>query len=117
MDEIIGDSMEPEFAFDYLRGEAPQVVHGQGSFDLAVMQFDLPAPSIELSNGRVWIGCGVEQRGGDDDVSYPEATGVHRKAHQPHGQFFGQSLPPPAGQTSRLVLRARPVFLPTAYPA
>jgi len=48
--------VHPQFAFDHVRGAASQDIHLEVGFDLAEMQFDAPAPSVE--SGKIFSGDG-----------------------------------------------------------
>jgi len=60
-DEIIGDSVHPQLAFDHLGSAAAQDVERKVGLDLAIMEFDLPAAGIEFGDGRVGKGLFVGQ--------------------------------------------------------
>ena len=49
-DEVVGNKVHPQFAFDHVRREAPQDIHLEMGFDLTEMEFDAPAPSVESGN-------------------------------------------------------------------
>ena len=45
--------MHPQFTFDDSRGEAPKNVEPEVGLDLTIVQFDLLALGVKLSNGIV----------------------------------------------------------------
>lgn len=47
--EVVGDEVHEQFAFDHVWGFAAQDVHVEVDFDLAEMEFDAPASEVEIS--------------------------------------------------------------------
>ena len=65
--EIVSDPMHRQLFENHLGGEAAQDIHAQHGFDLSEVQFDIPAPKIELFQFLGRIKLGIEQRGGEND--------------------------------------------------
>ncbi len=52
---------------NHLGGKAAQDIHAQHGFDLAEVQFDVPAPEIEFFQFLGQIKLRIEQGGGEKD--------------------------------------------------
>jgi len=63
--EVVGVLEHEDFLFDHAGGLGAQYVHGEGTFDIAEADLDLPAPAIERAEelGRVKVGIA---EGGDE---------------------------------------------------
>ena len=46
-DEVVGNKVHPQFAFDHVRGAASQDIHLEMGFDLAEVELDAPAPAVK----------------------------------------------------------------------
>ena len=55
-DEVAGNKVHPQFAFDHMRGAASQDIHLEMGFDLAEVEFDAPAPPVKI--GKILSGDG-----------------------------------------------------------
>ena len=55
-DEVVGNKVHPQFAFDHVRGAASQDIHLEMGFDLAEVEFDAPAPPVK--SGKILGGDG-----------------------------------------------------------
>ena len=55
-DEVAGNKVHPQFAFDHVRGSASQDIHLEMGFDLAEVEFD--APALPLKSGKILGGDG-----------------------------------------------------------
>ena len=61
-DEVVGNKVHPQFAFDHVRGAASQDIHLEMGFDLAEVEFEAPAPPVKSGkilggNGSICDGC------------------------------------------------------------
>ena len=61
-DEVIGNKVHPEFAFDHVGGAASQDIHLELGLDLTKVEFDAPAPSVKSrkifgGDARIGQGC------------------------------------------------------------
>ena len=60
-DEIVGDEVHAQFAFDHVGSQAAQDVHVEGNFEFAEMEFDAPAAKVKV--GKIRVGNGGMLRG------------------------------------------------------
>ena len=51
-DEVVGDEVHAQFAFDHVGGLTTQDVHVEMNFDLAEMKLDAPAAKVEVGKVR-----------------------------------------------------------------
>jgi len=83
-DEVVGDEMHAQFAFDHVRRQAAQHIHVEVDFYLAEMEFDAPAPEVEIGEVRGGNG-GIKERGDDRDALSAESRmgdGVADNSHE-----------------------------------
>lgn len=64
-DQIVGDGMHPQLAFDHRGGECAQHIQTEVGLDLTIVKFDLPTQSIQLGDPFVGKGGVIKKRGGD----------------------------------------------------
>ena len=112
-DQIVRDRVHPQFTLDDLRRESAEDIEREGGFDLAEVQFNLPALSVQLGNRAIGKLLAIEQRGGDHHRVRPKPPGVDHEANEADRQFAGQLAPElpgalllPLGAAPALVRRA-----------
>ena len=65
--EIVSDPMHRQLFENHPGGEAAQDIHAKHGFDLSEVQFDVPAPEIELFQFPGRIKLRIEQGGDQND--------------------------------------------------
>ena len=88
-DEVVGDEMHSQLAFDHVWREAPQHVHVEVDFDFAEVEFDAPSPEVEIGEvcGR---DGGIEQSGHERHALGAKPLVGDGVAHDAHGDALGQ---------------------------
>ena len=88
-DQIVGDEVHAQFAFDHVGREATEDIHVEVDLDLAEVEFDAPAAEVEFS--QVTGGDICVQKGGDESDALGAEPGVgNGVANDPHGDAFRQ---------------------------
>ena len=89
-DEVVGNEMHAQFAFDHMGRQAAENIHFEVDLNFFEMEFDAPAAKVEI--GEAGGGeIGVEQ-GGDDGHDLSAKTVVSDGvADHANGEAFGES--------------------------
>jgi len=115
-DQVIGDGVHPDFAFDHAGREAAQAIEREVGLDLTEVPFDLPAADGAFGDGGGGEGFYVEQGGDDDHTLGAVAAHLHSKTHEAHRQDF-LTFFPGAFRLSARAVRLFPGFLTRAIAA
>ena len=88
-DEVVGDEVHAQFAFDHVGGLTTQDVHVEMNFDLAEMKLDAPAAKVEVGKVRFENGE-IKQSGDKRHALGAKATIADGIADDAHGEALRQ---------------------------